>query len=58
MRPIMKMLANAGQRAITASIMHKPWAGQTEDHYDSMSGNAVLLISCDVRPKWMNSQYF
>ena len=36
MRPIMKMLANAGQRAIIASIMHKPWAGQTEDHYDSM----------------------
>lgn len=36
MRPIMKMLANVGQRAITASIMHKPWAGQTEDHYDSM----------------------
>lgn len=36
MRPIMKMLANAGQRAITASIMHKPWAGQTEDYYDSM----------------------
>lgn len=36
MRPIMKMLANAGQRAITASIMHKPWAGQTEDAYDSM----------------------
>ena len=25
MRPIMKMLANAGQRAITTSIMHKPW---------------------------------
>lgn len=36
MRPLMKMLANAGQRAITASIMHKPWAGQTEDAYDSM----------------------
>ena len=36
MLPIMKMLANAGQRAITASIMHKPWNGQTEDHYDSM----------------------
>lgn len=36
MRPIMKMLANAGQNAITASIMHKPWAGQTEDHFDSM----------------------
>lgn len=36
MRPIMKMLADAGQRAITTSIMHKPWAGQTEDHFDSM----------------------
>ncbi len=36
MRPIMKMLADAGQRSITASIMHKPWAGQTEDHFDSM----------------------
>lgn len=36
MRPIMKMLADAGQRTITASIMHKPWNGQTEDHFDSM----------------------
>ena len=36
MRPIMRMLANAGQRTITASIMHKPWAGQTYDPYDSM----------------------
>ena len=36
MRPLMKMLANAGQKFITASIMHKPWNGQTEDHYDSM----------------------
>ena len=36
MRPIMKMLADAGQKSITTSIMHKPWAGQTEDHFDSM----------------------
>lgn len=36
MRPIMKMLADAGQYAITTSIMHKPWNGQTEDHFDSM----------------------
>ncbi len=36
MRPIMKMLADAGQQAITASIMHKPWNGQTQDHFDSM----------------------
>ena len=36
MLPIMRMLADAGQRAITASIMYKPWNGQTEDAYDSM----------------------
>lgn len=36
MLPLMKMLANAGQKVVTASIMHKPWAGQTEDHFDSM----------------------
>lgn len=36
MLPIMKMLADTGQKVITASIMHKPWAGQTEDHFDSM----------------------
>ena len=36
MRPIMKLIADAGQWTITASIMHKPWNGQTEDHYDSM----------------------
>lgn len=36
MRPLMRMLADAGQYAITTSIMHKPWNGQTEDHFDSM----------------------
>lgn len=36
MLPVMKMLADVGQRAITATIMHKPWNGQTEDHFDSM----------------------
>ena len=36
MRPVMKMLADAGQKIITASIMHKPWNGQTEDFFESM----------------------
>lgn len=36
MRPLMKMLADAGQRAITTTIMYKPWAGQTCDAFDSM----------------------
>lgn len=36
MRPLMKMLAEAGQKVITASIMHKPWNAQTEDYYETM----------------------
>ena len=36
MRPLMKMLANAGQKVITATLMHKPWNGQTEDYFDTM----------------------
>lgn len=36
MRPVMKLLAEAGQKTITASIMHKPWGGQTEDYFESM----------------------
>ena len=36
MRPVMKILADAGQKVITTTIMHKPWAGQTQDHFESM----------------------
>lgn len=36
MRPLMKMLANAGQKIITATIMHKPWNGQTHDYFETM----------------------
>lgn len=43
MRPVMKMLADAGQTVVTATIMHKPWAGQTEDHYDSMVGKTKKI---------------
>lgn len=36
MRPVMKMLANAGQKSVTATIMNRPWNGQTEDAFGSM----------------------
>lgn len=36
MRPLMKQLADAGQKCITASIIHAPWGGQTEDPFESM----------------------
>ncbi len=43
MRPVMKMLADMGQKVITTTIMHKPWAGQTYDHFDSMVGKTKKL---------------
>ena len=36
MRPTMEKLARSGQKVITASIMHKPWGGQTQDYFESM----------------------
>ncbi len=36
MRPVMQLLADAGQKIITASIIHKPWNAQTEDYFESM----------------------
>lgn len=36
MKPLYTMLANAGQKCLTASILHRPWGGQTLDHFESM----------------------
>lgn len=36
MRPVMSMLAEAGQKSVTATIMNRPWNGQTEDAFGSM----------------------
>jgi len=36
MTPLYKKLANAGQKCLTATILYKPWGGQTLDHFDSM----------------------
>lgn len=36
MRPVMKMLADAGQKVITTTLMHAPWGGQTYDKFESM----------------------
>lgn len=59
MRPVMKKLAEAGQKNITASIMHKPWNGQTEDHFDSMIGktkklNGTWEYDYTVFDKWID----
>lgn len=36
MKPYMDMLAQAGQKVITTSIIHKPWDAQTYDYFESM----------------------
>lgn len=36
MDPVMKRLAAAGQKVITATIMDRPWNGQTEDPFGPM----------------------
>lgn len=36
MRPIMQMLAAAGQKVITCSVISHPWNGQTFDPFESM----------------------
>ena len=38
MRPTMELLANAGEKVITASIIQHPWNSQTEDPFESMIG--------------------
>ena len=36
MKPYMEMYRDAGGKSITASIMHKPWNGQTYDYFETM----------------------
>jgi hypothetical protein len=36
MRPMMKLLASAGQKIITCSVISRPWNGQTFDPFESM----------------------
>ena len=36
MRPVMKILADAGQKSVTATILDRPWNGQTFDAFGSM----------------------
>ncbi len=36
LRPYMELYRDAGGKSVTASIMHKPWNGQTHDYFESM----------------------
>ncbi len=58
MRPLMKIYADAGGKAITASIMHKPWNGQTYDPFESMvtwlkKADGTWYFDYTVFDKWV-----
>lgn len=59
MRPLMKRLATAGQRIVTASIMSKPWGGQTHDSFESMvswikRADGSWLFDYTVFDRWVS----
>lgn len=58
MRPDMQNYVNAGGKVITASIMHKPWNGQTYDPFESMvtwlkKADGTWYFDYTVFDKWV-----
>lgn len=58
MRPDMQNYADAGGKVITASIMHKPWNGQTYDPFESMvtwlkKADGTWYFDYTVFDKWV-----
>ena len=58
MRPVMEHLARAGQKVITATIMNRPWNGQTEDPFGSMvtkilRADGTWLYDYTVFDRWV-----
>ena len=58
LRPLMQMLAEAGQKVITTTITDKPWASQTWDPFESMvvwtkKGNGAWEFDYTVFDNWV-----
>lgn len=58
MKPVMEVLANAGQKVITTTITNRPWNGQTHDAFGSMVVKVRLadgswLFDYSVFDKWV-----
>ena len=58
MRPDMQNYVDAGGKGITASIMHKPWNGQTYDPFESMvtwlkKADGTWYFDYTVFDKWV-----
>lgn len=58
MEPVMKILAEAGQKVITTTILDRPWNGQTEDAFGSMvtktlKSDGTWEYGYDVFDRWV-----
>ncbi len=58
MKPYLEMLADAGQKCITTSILHRPWGGQTYDQFESMiqwthKGNQEWEFDYSIFDQWV-----
>jgi hypothetical protein len=62
MRPVMKLLAEAGQKSVTATIMNRPWNGQTEDAFGSMvtkirRADGTWLYDYTIFDRWVEFMF-
>lgn len=62
MAPVMKILADAGQKSVTATIIDRPWNGQTEDPFGSMvvktrTKDGVWSYDYSIFDKWVEFMF-
>ncbi|MDG5800592.1 DUF6067 family protein [Marinilabiliaceae bacterium ANBcel2] len=58
LKPYLELLADAGQKCITTTILHRAWGGQTYDHFESMVqwthlGDGVWEFDYSVFDTWV-----
>ncbi len=58
LKPLIKTLAEAGQKCITTSLVHEPWGGQTYHDYQAMiewtkQKNGEWIYDFSVFEKWV-----
>lgn len=62
MRPLMELLASAGQKVVTATILNRPWNGQTEDPFGPMvekkkSSDGSWTYDYSVFDRWVEFMF-
>lgn len=62
MKPLMQLLASAGQKVVTATIINRPWNGQTEDPFGSMvtktrNADGSWVYDYSIFDKWVQFMF-